>query len=225
MRSALPHHSRLIAMACVLTVMGSSDLAGAANKMQGPDLTLSAALAAVPDERRGKKIFEERCAQCHQRDAYGLADRQIPALAGQQYEYLAKQLVDFIDLERASDTMHAMLTQRGMRDAKSIADVVGYVSNLPMNPAPAKGKGDAIEVGRKIFDNACVSCHGKSAEGNPDLWIPNLRGQHYGYLVKQMEMMAQAGRNNISDDLHRMFTTYAPEEFEAVADFLTRRSN
>ena len=54
--------------------------------------------------------------------------------------------------------------------------------------------------------------------------MPNLRGQHYGYLVLQMQRMAHAQRANISEDLHRMFGTYADEEFEAVADYLTRWS-
>lgn len=208
----------------MFAAIGSVDHVSAAKRSSIPDLTLSAALAANPDEQRGKNIYEQRCAQCHQKDAQGMAARQIPALAGQQYEYLVKQLVDFIDLERANDAMHATLNQRGIRDPKSIADVVAYVSNLPMNPSPEKGKGDSVELGERIFNGSCVSCHGKTAEGNADLWIPNLRGQHYSYLTGQMQKMARGGRNNISDDLHRTFATYADSEFEAVADFLTRTS-
>jgi len=187
-----------------------------------PDTTLSAALAATPNEQRGVKLFNKHCAQCHQSDAQGVADRQVPALAGQQYEYLLKQLVDFIDFERANDTMHGVLTQRGTLDAQAIADIVAYVANLPMNTSPSKGDGNALAAGKKIFFDYCASCHDRTAEGNADLWVPNLRGQHYSYLVKQMLMMARAQRSNISDDMHRMFGTYAPEELEAVADYLTR---
>lgn len=223
MRSAVKRHWS-IASILILAASGSIDSPSAAPRAPAPDLTLSAALAANPDEQRGKQLFEQRCAECHRQDAQGLAARQIPALAGQQYEYLVKQLVDFIDFERASETMHAALKQRNVRDAQSIADIVGYVANLRMNPAPEKGRGDSLELGEQIFSRYCASCHGKTAEGNADLWIPNLRGQHYGYLVKQLQFMAQRRRNNISEDLHWMFTTYADTEFEAVADFLTRTS-
>lgn len=206
--------------ACIALLIAAET--AVARRPPGPDVTLSAALAATPDERSGRQIYEQRCVQCHQNDAYGRAEQQIPALAGQQYEYLAKQLVDFLDVERTSITMHRILNERGLRAAQSIADVVGYVSNLPMNPAPAKGPGTSPELGKKIFTETCVSCHGRTAEGNPDLWIPNLRGQHYGYLLAQMRQMATGQRRNVSDDLHRMFTTYADADFEAVADYLTR---
>jgi len=186
------------------------------------DATLSATLSKMPSETRGKRIFERHCAQCHGMDAFGSAQQKVPALAGQQYEYLAKQIVDFLSFERDSDTMHKQLEHGGLNDATAIADVAGYVANLSPNPAPEKGSGKALELGNKIYQGFCVSCHGRTAEGNSDLWVPNLRGQHYGYLVEQMQRMAGAKRTNVSEDLHRMFSTYSTDEFAAVADYLTR---
>lgn len=187
-----------------------------------PDVNLSGALSRTPNETRGQRIYEQQCQQCHQRDATGLAAQKIPALAGQQYEYLIKQLVDFLDQERVSGTMHQQLVRSGLNNATSIADVVGYVANLPRNPAPQPGDGKALAQGRSIYEGYCASCHGRTGEGSGDLWVPNLRGQHYGYLVDQMLRMARMQRTNISEDLHRMFTTYAAEDFQAVADYLTR---
>lgn len=187
-----------------------------------PDTTLSATLAKVPNEVRGKHIFEQRCAGCHGADAFGAPLQKVPALAGQQYEYLAKQVVEFLTFERQSDAMHKQLELSGLNNATAIADVIGYVANLPMNPAPEKGNGQSPAQGKKIYDSVCASCHGRTAEGNSDLWVPNLRGQHYGYLVEQMQRMAAAKRANISEDLHRMFTSYSKDEFAAVADYLTR---
>lgn len=189
-----------------------------------PDLTLSAALQATPNEQRGQRLFDMACGQCHGRDAFGSTDGRTPALAGQQYEYLVKQLVDFVEFERAGDAMHGVLAQHGMRNAQAIADIVGYVANLAMNPTPVRGTGAERELGRKIFESGCVSCHGRTAEGNPDLWVPNLRGQHYPYLVEEMRQMAATQRRNVSEDLHRVFTTYSAEELQAVADHLARWS-
>jgi cytochrome c553 len=192
--------------------------------VQMPDVYLGRALGKQPDETRGQKIYQQHCQQCHQADANGLAAQKIPALAGQQYEYLVKQVVDFLDQERLNATMHQQLLRSGLNNATSIADVVGYVANLPMNPAPEPGSGTALPKGKSIYEGFCASCHGRTGEGNGDLWVPNLRGQHYGYLVEQMQRMARNQRGNISDDLHRMFTTYADVEFQAVADYLSRWS-
>jgi hypothetical protein len=37
-----------------------------------------------------------------------------------------------------------------------------------------------------------------------------------------MQMMADGSRNNVSEDLHRVFTMYAPQELDAVADYISR---
>ena len=187
-----------------------------------PDVYLGSALGKRPDETRGQKIFQQHCLQCHQAGAVGLPAQKIPALAGQQYEYLIKQVVDFLDQERTNAIMHQQLMRSGLNNATSIADVVGYVANLPMNPAPEQGPGNQLEQGKHIYEGFCASCHGRTAEGNGDLWVPNLRGQHYGYLVEQMQRMARAQRGNISEDLHRMFTSYTDTEFQSVADCLSR---
>lgn len=189
-----------------------------------PDVQLSSTLTRAPNETRGQRLFELHCQQCHQKDATGSARQKVPSLAGQQYEYLVKQVVDFLDQERSSGTMHQQLVNSGMNNATSIADVVGYVANLPRNPAPQPGPGTFLAQGRTIYQTDCGSCHGRTAEGNGDLWVPNLRGQHYDYLFEQMQRMARAQRGNISEDLHRMFTAYSNEEFQAVADYLTRWS-
>jgi cytochrome c553 len=212
-------------VALVLVYSGAMIPAGicmARTSEAAPDVKLSSALAKTPNETRGQRIFEQQCQQCHQADASGTASKKIPALAGQQYEYLLKQVVDFLDLERNNDTMHQQLVRSGVNNATAIADVVGYVANLPRTAGPQQGPGTALAQGKSIYEGFCASCHGRTGEGNGDLWVPNLRGQHYGYLVEQMQRMARAQRGNISEDLHRMFTSYATEEFQAVADYLTR---
>jgi cytochrome c553 len=215
----------IFGMMCgALAMLATPVLARSASGNAGPDINLSSALGKMPNESRGQRIFQQRCQQCHQAGAVGSPATKAPALAGQHYEYLVKQVVDFLDRARDNDTMHQQLVNSGMNNATSIADVVGYVANLPPNPTPEQGPGTAVAQGKKIFDGFCASCHGRNAEGNDDWWVPNLRGQHYSYLLTQMREMANTQRANVSEDLHRMFTTYADEEFQAVADWLTHSS-
>ena len=215
------NNSWITAIICLLATSQTLD-AREVKSVATPDLTLSAALAAVPSENRGRAIFEKRCAQCHQNDAHGLGKQHIPALAGQQYSYLVKQLIDLVSFDRANNTMHEVLVKSGVSDTRSIADVAAYVANLPENPSPDRGNGLSMALGKTVFEGACVSCHSKKADGNDDLWIPTLRGQHYEYLLIQMQSMAAGRRNNVSEDLHQIFTAYAPQELEAVADYISR---
>lgn len=214
------HYHTALLMLCALSATASAAPLAA----ESPDVHLSTTLTKAPDETRGQRIYELHCQRCHQADGGGSAAQKVPALAGQRYEYLIKQVVDFLDQERPNASMHQQLARGGINNATSIADVVGYVANLPRNPAPQQGAGTNVAQGKTIFQTDCVSCHGRSAEGNGDLWVPSLRGQHYGYLLEQMQQMARAGRGNLSEDLHRMFASYSSEEFQAMADYLSRFS-
>ncbi|MGH6936426.1 MAG: c-type cytochrome [Methylocella sp.] len=77
---------------------------------------------------------------------------------------------------------------------------------------------------------ACSSCHGKNgrAEGM-DPRFPALAGQHFGYLVNQLELWREGGRGGTFDKLMSAASRYlTDEDIEAVAAFyasLGRNSN
>lgn len=50
----------------------------------------------------GARLYAARCASCHGADAAGDARTRVPRLAGQHYEYLARQMYDAIDGRRPS---------------------------------------------------------------------------------------------------------------------------
>jgi cytochrome c553 len=51
---------------------------------------------------RGRTIYEAQCARCHGKAAEGSNTRFVPRLAGQDYQYLLRQLHDAIDGRRPS---------------------------------------------------------------------------------------------------------------------------
>jgi cytochrome c553 len=76
----------------------------------------------------GKTLYGERCAICHQAEAYGTAI--IPRLAGQQQQYLQTSIKRYRDRsgERIYEPMSRMTA--GLTDAE-ITALATYLSSLP----------------------------------------------------------------------------------------------
>ena len=82
---------------------------------------IEGALSAEPDQRKGARLYRERCASCHGKHAHGSSDPVMPALAGQQALYLIKQLVDFAEGERTEPEMHRSLRLKSSARRKQFA--------------------------------------------------------------------------------------------------------
>jgi cytochrome c553 len=182
---------------------------------------LDAALKLKPDREHGRALYET-CAACHQADGSGVADGDIPAIAGQHYPVILKQLADFRDTERIELRMNAFAARHHLEGAQDLADVAAYISSLPVQPTTAHGPGKYAGFGRQAYERACQSCHGETAAGDEKARVPRLAGQHYGYLVKQIEMMIAGERRNVHADHPKLLDTLTGEDISGVADFLAR---
>lgn len=172
--------------------------------------------------KQGKQLYATYCANCHGPQALGSAAKVIPSLAGQRRAYLVKQLADFSEMERASRTMHAVVSQPKLNDERAWADLSGYLNSLPRASFPQTGDGRGLELGEAIFQDQCASCHEEDARGDDDGFVPSLRDQHYSYLVRQLRSIASWHRLNVDADLVRYFDSLDTEEATAVADYLSR---
>ncbi len=106
----------LVAIAVFFTFAG----VGARASQESVDRETQAALALDAHPTRGAAQFGRYCASCHGRQAQGDADRAIPALAGQRFTYLVRQLADFAGAERDSNTMHRVLSQKEIAPAAKL---------------------------------------------------------------------------------------------------------
>jgi cytochrome c553 len=172
--------------------------------------------------QHGKQLYAAYCSNCHGPQALGSAAKIIPSLAGQRRAYLVKQLADFSEMERASRTMHGVVSQADLTNEQSWADLSGYLNSLPRASFPQTGDGRGLELGVAIFQEQCASCHEEDARGDDDGFIPSLRDQHYSYLVRQMRSIAAWHRLNVDEDLVRYLDSMDTEEASAVADYLSR---
>lgn len=186
------------------------------------DQQVRAALQLEANVKRGGGLYAVHCASCHGPQALGDAKNVVPALAGQRQAYLIKELADFAELERDSSDMHKVAARTAVADPQAWADLSGYLSNLPAVRFPETGDGGGVELGEAIFQEQCASCHEDDARGDDDGFIPSLRDQHYGYLVRAMRGIGASHRLNIDADLARFLDSLDTDEITSVADYLSR---
>jgi cytochrome c553 len=182
---------------------------------------LQGALKLKADPVRGGALYET-CAACHRPDGAGVADGDIPNLAGQHYQVILKQLTDFRDMERLDLRMENFVSQHHLAGPQDLADVAAYISRLPVQPARDVGSGEHLREGQAAYARACAHCHGGRAEGDNKLRFPRLAGQHYGYLVKQIDLMIGGARFNVSWEHAQMLQELTDQEIVGVADWLAR---
>jgi cytochrome c553 len=167
-------------------------------------------------------IVEQRCHLCHGRE--GEASSAIyPRLAGQNPNYLAKQLRDFRDGRRKSETMNEMA--KGLSD-EQIDALAGYFSAKPALSHKVRDK-SLQAVGYYIFHKgnrfsgipACASCHGDQGLGTDQL--PRLAGQHKRYVADQLQAFNQRVRTNDNAIMHTIASKLTELETAAVALYVS----
>ena len=179
-------------------------------------------IASRPDEARGRELFS-RCSGCHVPTGNGTPDGDIPRLAGQHYQVLVRQLIDFRYGKRWNDRMEDVaMNLHLLEGAQDIADVAAYASRLPR--AGPRGVGDGANLGRgaAIYSARCAACHGREAEGDDRAWVPRLDGQHAAYLERQMRDAAAGKRPSMSRPHRPFFERMPSADLRGLADFLAR---
>lgn len=191
----------------------------------GPSLAQS---PAKPDAAKGQAIASSVCAACHAADGNSPAAAN-PKLAGQSYEYLHKQLVNFKPqggkkAERDNPVMAGMVGNLSDDDMKNVA---AYFASQKLKPAKATNKELAAQ-GQKIYRAgnvadgmaACAGCHGPTGVGIP-VQYPRIAGQFAEYIEVQLKAFRSGARSN---DRNSMMRTVAArmndKDIQAVAEYV-----
>ncbi|WP_299490067.1 c-type cytochrome [uncultured Shewanella sp.] len=155
------------------------------------------------------------CAECHAIDGNppitDQYNKQSPTLAGQDMDYLIRQLLAFKAGERQTDEMKGIMQDYSRSEIKKIAQ---YFSKQPLKIASNLNptidtlihtqKEDAIwvEKGKKLYQEgdikrniaSCQSCHGIKGEGNKIKHAPQLTAQHARYVRMALHEYQQGKR-------------------------------
>lgn len=184
---------------------------------------LGEAMRATPDLRSGEDDYAP-CGACHGVDGRGVADGSVPAIAGQHFTVIAKQLVDYRHGRRWDLQMEHAAKMRHLQGGQDIADVAAFVSRLPRGFGSGTGPGDYLDEGARAFFRHCERCHGALGGGDALRGIPRLAGQHYGYLYRQFFDAVEQRRPNMSRDHIELMSKMEREEIIGISDYLSRTS-
>ncbi|MDP2821856.1 MAG: c-type cytochrome [Sulfuritalea sp.] len=198
-----------------MTDFGKSLLVGTVAMMS---LQVIAAPVVSP---RVAEIIASRCALCHGAQGES-ASAVYPRLAAQHPDYIVKQLKDFRDGRRKSETMTEM--------AKDLQDeeIAGLAAFFAGKKAGGRQSGDVdlAAVGKYIFHRgnsfagvaACTSCHGPKGFGTEQL--PRLAGQHPAYIEIQLKEFNKRERTNDNSIMHSIASKLTELETKAVSVYI-----
>lgn len=185
-------------------------------------LSVGGAALAAGDKAAGK-TKSATCAACHGQDGNSI-NAEWPSLAGQNADYIMKQLHDFKSGARVNATMSPMAAPLSDQD---IEDLAAYFSSQVMK----QGSADETKValGEAIFRGgnsasgvpACAACHSPNGMGNPAAKFPRLAGQHAKYTVIQLNNFRKGDRANDAGNMMRNIAVKMTDaEIAAVAEYI-----
>ncbi|MEP7243759.1 MAG: c-type cytochrome [Gammaproteobacteria bacterium] len=180
-----------------------------------------AVLRVMPNLERGAELFRQ-CAACHGPSGNGSEQGDVPRIAGQHFNVLVRQIVDYRHDTRWDIRMEHYAGRNVLGDAQAIADVAEYVSRLARDRPRNVGDGKLVEHGAEIYAKRCAGCHGPQGEGDDPGSIPRLAGQHYEYVLRQMYDAVDGRRPNFPRQHIRLLAHLERDDLVGIADFLSR---
>ena len=183
---------------------------------------LSGSAWAQADEARAQKIVGGVCFVCH--GAEGESSSEVfPRLAGQHWQYIAKQLENFKNGKRKSTAMADMSAKLTPDEMVALGKFFEKQTHAPETPKDTS----LAAVGQYIYHqgnkysglDACASCHGAEAKGTASL--PRLAGQFASYTETQLRQFNQRERTNDNAVMHAIASKMTPLEMAAVAEYLS----
>ncbi len=196
---------KVFLVAAALAVMGTASSAFAAG-----DAAAGQAKAAA-------------CAACHGPDGNSV-NPEWPKLAGQNPDYIVKQLQDFKAGVRQNPLMSPMAAPLSDQD---VLDLAAFFSSQKTQLGEADP--NLVAAGQKVYRGgnvasgvaACAACHSPTGVGNPAAKFPRVSGQQAAYVAKQLQDFKTGARTNDAGQMMRNIASkMTNEEIQAVASYV-----
>ncbi len=181
---------------------------------------LDTALDLQANLENGAKVYK-LCATCHGKEGWGKLDGSFPVIAGQHSKVVIKQLSDIRSRNRENPTMFPFSDPATIGGAQSVADVAEYIKQLPAPLNWGKGSGESIDDGRKLYKALCGDCHGAEAQGVAEAFFPKLQGQHFNYLLRQINSIKNGKRKNANPVMVDRIKALNEVKLVALVDYIS----
>jgi cytochrome c553 len=181
---------------------------------------LKATLALAGDVQRGKDAYAE-CQTCHRTDASGRVAFNIPRLSGQHASVIIKQLMDIRSGLRVNEDMREYMHDSDLT-LQDFADMAAYLQSLPVAGRIGQGPPELVPRGQALYASDCAGCHGEHGEGRAELFFPMLASQHYGYLLRELELIVNGQRGNSNPAMPPILKNYSTDDKQALAAYLAQ---
>lgn len=173
-------------------------------------------------QRAPETLVNERCRDCHGAKGQS-SDPDFPKLAGQNADYLTRQMANFKTGVRPNNKM---LQQMADLSGEEMRGLALYFSAQELVPEVATDP-ELVQLGRHIYFNGssesavtgCVTCHGPQGRGG--MYLPRLAGQHAQYLETQLHAFLDYSRSSPDMVMHTVIENITETEINAVAYFLS----
>lgn len=139
-------------------------------------------------------LAQQVCSSCHGVDGNSVSPN-FPNLAGQVPGYTAAQLKGFRSHERQDPAgfIYMWGLSRGLTE-EQITGLADYYAKQSPGTFSVPGDPKRIPAGQQLYTSGvpdrgvapCISCHGAAGQGIAA--FPRLAGQHYDYVVKQLNI-------------------------------------
>lgn len=149
-----------------------------------------------------------QCFGCHGQNGDS-TNPMFPKLAGQQADYLSKQLKAFRDGSRKNGMMQGMAKNLSDTDIKNLA------SYFAQQKTKSSGGDAELAITGKEKAGMCLGCHGNKGQGRGT--FPRLAGQHADYLIKQLQNFKQGERSG--GPMPSMVKTLSEQDIKALAAY------
>lgn len=156
------------------------------------------------------------CAACHGQQGEGLQALNAPKLAGQNAQYLKRQIQHFktgVRGTHADDVYGKQMAPMAatLINEAAIDNVIAYIETLEDVPTAATIEGDT-EHGARLY-NECAYCHGVDGLGIQAMKAPRAAGINDWYLARQLQ--------NFKDDVRGAHPTdHYGKQMNLMADIL-----
>jgi len=172
--------------------------------------------APNPNTQREFGARLQVCGACHGTNGVP-KNGSIPIIWGQDENYLAKQLHDFVSGDRAVEVM-AWMT-KGL-EPEQLAPTTQFFAakSWPAHATPAAATTPPQGIA------VCQACHNtdfrgaRQAEG---VATPRLAGQNYEYLAEAMRRFADGERKN-NETMAQLMKALSPAQRDAMARYLSQ---